>query len=294
MTSETTVAPAYTPGFKKLAKECILGFFSLTALFFLFQIPGAKLAPSEKFCTEESNSYPPPCTRPSLFAFEGVCGIVFVLMTILSVKSWHIDNHPQKALPQTAVGRVYGYSPISEKIAALSFVFQVWSCVFTPFIPEFYSPVMMAHHIMAATVSYIAVQNQYYHYYVIFFLSLTEVSSVPLVIMSLAKYYPQVFGAFVPAARPLFAISFVYYRVYMWGKIGYCLWSDGFAILKKDKSSDSGKSIAEYYRPGKTYALYIILIANLLLGFLQLFWFSKIVVEVLKMIGIDLYDVSHN
>ena len=208
----TTVAPTYIPGFTHLFKECMFGFFALTALFFLVQIPGSKISPSDKFCTEESGTYPPPCTRPSLLAFESVCATVFVLMTILSVKSWHIDKHPQKDLPQTPEGRFYGYSSTSEKIAALSFVFQGWSCLATPFIPEFYSGIMMSHHIMATTVSFIALQNQYYHYYVVFFLALTEVSSVPLVTMSLAKYYPQLFSSFVPAAQPMFVVLFTYYR----------------------------------------------------------------------------------
>ncbi len=284
----TTVAPAYIPGFTHLYRECIIGFFALTALFFLLQIPGSKISPAEKFCTEESKTYPPPCTRPSLLAFEGVCGTVFVIMAILSVKAWHIDRHPQKDLAQTPVGRVYGYSPLSEKIAALSFVFQGWSCIATPFIPEFYSGIMMAHHIMATTVSYLALQNQYYHYYVIFFLALTEVSSVPLVIISLSKYYPQIFSSYVPAAQPMFAVLFPYYRVYMWFRVGAELWSDAFAVLKKDKGLGNGKSIAEQYRPGKNYAIYVILTIHILLAFLQLFWFAKIVDAILKMFGIDL------
>lgn len=74
----------------------------------------------------------------------------------------------------------------------------------------------------------------------------------------------------------------------MWAKIGHGLWSDAFVVLKKDKGSESGRSIAEQYRPGKTYAIYIILAVSFLLGLLQLFWFSQILTEVLKFVGIDL------
>ena len=289
--NSTTIAPEYVSGFIHLFKECVLGFAALTALFLLLSIPGRQIIPAEVYCTIESNTYPPPCTRPYLFAFEGVCATVFVIMTYVSIKSWHVDKHPQKTLPQTAVGRVYGYSSQSEKMAALSFVFQFWSIVATPFIPEFYSNIMMGHHIMAATVSFLALHYQYYHYYVVFFLALTEVSSVPLVIMSLGKYFPHTFfGSLVPIAQPLFALSFSYYRVYLWNKVSYGLWSDAITVLKRNNSKGGSTCIAEDYRPGKTYCLYLILLIDVILGLLQLFWFAKIIIEILKLFDIEFID----
>jgi hypothetical protein len=285
-TSETSISPIYTSGAKTLSKECVLGFLGLSILYFLLQIPGQSITPDDKYCASVDRS--PPCTRPDLFAFEGVCATVFFLMTYMSVKLWYIDQHPQTCLPQTPAGRVYGYSPQCEKIAALSFIFQFWSCFSTPFIPEFYSPIMMFHHIMAATVSYLCLHYQYYHYYAVFFLALTEVSSVPLVIMSLGKFYPDsVFGQMIPFVQPLFVLSFSFYRVYLWNKIGYGLWSDSFVVMKKP--SNGKFSLAENFRPGKTFVIYIMLGINFALGLLQMFWFSKIIVEITKVLGIDVF-----
>lgn len=295
--NKTTIAPDYIPGFTNLFKECILGFIGLSTLFFLLQIPGQNMIPADEHCTIASNTYPPPCTRPSLFAFEGVCATVFILMTIISIKSWHIDQYPHKTLPQTPVGRVYGYSPQSQKIAALSFVFQLWSCFFTPHIPEFYSTIMMCHHIFAALVSFLALEYQVYHHYVVFFLALSEVSSVPLVFMSLGKYFPSVFGGILSVAQPLFALSFTFYRVYLWNKVSYNLWSDAWIVLEKKQGkngSNIGTSIAEKYRPGKSFAIYVILTINVLLGLLQLFWFTKILVEIAKLLGIRVFDYNNN
>jgi hypothetical protein len=289
-TPNTVVAPDYIPGLTHLRKECLLGFATLTILFFLFRIPGSYMAPAEQYCTAETKTYPSPCIRPSLFAFESICALTFVVMATVSVKSWHIHQVPQTTIPQTPIGRVYGYSSESEKLAALSFVFQAWSVVFTPFIPEFYSNIMMAHHIMAALASYMALQYQYYHYYAVFFLALTEVSSVPLVIISLGKYYPTYFGTFVPIAQPLFAITFSYYRVYLWQKVSVGLWSDAIAVLKKKDKNNV--SIAEQFRPGKTLCLYVYLFIDVLLGFLQLFWFTTILFEVMKVMGIDVGSIN--
>ena len=299
-TSNTTISPEYIPGFTHLMKECIIGFIALSALFTILHIPGNTIVPAAEYCNEESNTYPPSCKRPDIFAFEGVCGTIFIIMTYLSIKSWHIDQHPQSSIPQTPIGRVYGYSSQCEKVAAISFIFQLWSCFVTPFIPEFYSTIMMTHHIMATLVSYLALQYQYYHYYTIFFLALSEVSSVPLVFMSLGKYFPtSIFNVVVPVAQPLFALTFTFYRVYMWNKISINLWSDAMIVLKKKKKRETGGKessccIAEEYRPGMTFCLYIFLSINVLLGLLQLFWFTKILKELLKVLGIDWFnDVEH-
>lgn len=208
--------------------------------------------------------------------------------TIVSVRSWHIRKTPMKKFPDNPIGRVFGYSEESEIIATVSLAFQFWDLVATPFIPEFSSPIMLGHHISAALVSYFALQYQYYHYYVVFFLALTEVSSIPLVIMSLCKYYPPAPGSMQETiqgvAGPLFAVTFGYYRVFLWIKITRQLWSDGIHVLSK--------GIAEQYRPGKSFALYIILLISALLTVLQLFWFSLIITEALKQAGFEVPDIN--
>ena len=118
---------------------------------------------------------------------------------------------------------------------------------------------------------------------IVFFLALTEVSSIPLVFISLSKYYPSEPGSIlaicVDVSGPLFAVSFFYYRVFLWWKVSYGLWSDAFHVLSN--------GIAEKYRPGKVHALYLILVINALLGILQLYWFSLILKEVAKIAGGD-------
>ncbi len=183
---------------------------------------------------------------------------------------------------------MYGYSEESELIAAVSLTFQFWDLVATPFIPEFSSPIMLGHHVCAALVSYVALQYQCYHYYAMFFFALSEVSSIPLVIMSLFKYFPTEAGtpqATIEAiSGPLFAIFFSYYRVYMWIKVTRQLWSDGINVLSSGASNK--------YRPGKNFALYLILGISALLTMLQLFWFSLIAAEMLRMAGIEVPDFN--
>eukprot|EP00551_Chaetoceros_affinis_P000843 CAMPEP_0203637272 /NCGR_PEP_ID=MMETSP0088-20131115/3632_1 /ASSEMBLY_ACC=CAM_ASM_001087 /TAXON_ID=426623 /ORGANISM="Chaetoceros affinis, Strain CCMP159" /LENGTH=273 /DNA_ID=CAMNT_0050491653 /DNA_START=202 /DNA_END=1023 /DNA_ORIENTATION=- len=269
----------------------------MMALYFLLLIPGSYLTPAEQFCPEDKGPYTKeqPCRRPTLFAFEGVCSSIFFLLSTLSIQSWYVHKEPSTKLPPNPIGRVYGYLPRSEQIAAISFTFQLWSVVTTPFIPEFYSSIMMGHHILATITSYLALQYQTYHYYIMVFLALSEVSSLPLVIMGMAKYYPSHFGFMKAVAEPLFVVLFVYYRVIVWNRVSWLLWKDSLAVLKvKDGKSNDGKkvNIASEYRPGKAFVLYVILTIDVILGLLQLFWFTKIMVELLMVLGIDVIDFN--
>ena len=57
------------------------------------------------------------------------------------------------------------------------------------------------------------------------------------------------------------------------------MWCDGLLVLSN--------GAANKYRPGKSFALYLILGISAFLTLLQLFWFGLILVEVLKLVGID-------
>lgn len=131
--------------------------------------------------------------------------------------------------------------------------------------------------------SYIFLANQYFHYYGIFYLGCSEISTIPLVFIDLAGFFPPQAGtpydAFVGGlCGPLFAVTFTIYRVVLWWKVGYQMFSDIFAVLKN--------GMAEKERPGRNHVLYVMMVLNLLLGLLQLFWFRIILVEAGKVLGI--------
>lgn len=280
MCDSTVISPDYLRGFDRKKGLIANAFVLMTVAYYLALIPGSYLKPAAEFCVEREID----CKRPELFAFEFVCASCFLWLAFISIRSWHIRKTHTKVFPDNAFGRVFGYSKESENIAAVSLTFQFWDLVATPFIPEFSSAIMLGHHICAALVSYVALQNQYYHYYVTFFFALSEVSSVPLVIMSLCKYFPPEPGSMQATmeqiATPIFAITFGYYRVYLWIQVTYQMWCDGLLVLSN--------GAANKYRPGKSFSLYLILGISAFLTLLQLFWFSLILAEVLKQIGIDI------
>lgn len=165
MSNLKVVSPEYRRGFDRKKGLAVKVFIFMTAAYFLALIPGKNLRPAAAFCPDDQ----PDCKRPELFAFEFVCGGVFLWQSIVSIRSWHIRKSPMKKFPSNPIGRVFGYSEESEIIATVSLAFQFWDLVATPFIPEFSSPIMLGHHLLAALVSYISLQYQYYHYYAVFF-----------------------------------------------------------------------------------------------------------------------------
>jgi TLC domain. len=194
------------------------------------------------------------------------------------------SSHSLKLL----LAEFFGFSEESEIIACVSMTSQLWGLVMTPLIPEFTSAIMLCHHFLAALVSFVALQYQYYLYYSVFYLALSEVSSLPLLVMSISKYFPPTSGSFHEIlndlAGPAFAVTFTYYRVYLWIKMTSQLWSDGVYVLSK--------KLSDQYRPGKNACLYLILLVCTLLSCLQLFWFTLIIREVLKLVGFDIPDVN--
>jgi hypothetical protein len=108
---------------------------------------------------------PDDAIRSDLFAFQVVAGVVFVVIANLSVYVWYISRRVHTALPQTPEGRLFGYLPECEVLAAINFAYQLWDFVISFFIPEFKTAIFLGHHFVAGTVGWFTLNYQYLHYY---------------------------------------------------------------------------------------------------------------------------------
>lgn len=99
-------------------------------------------------------------------------------------------------------------------------------------------------------------------------------------VIDLAKYFPPetdtLFDTALAASGPLFAVTFAIYRVVLWWQVSYLLFTDCYHVV--------ATGISNQLRPGKNYVLYVFLVLNVPLGFLQLYWFSLILKEVGKVL----------
>ena len=105
-----------------------------------------------------------------------------------------------------------------------------------------------------------------------------------MVAVDLAKFFPPLpdtpnYDFIVNGiCGPIFAITFTYYRVVLWWSVGYQMFGDIFHVMRN--------GTANKLRPGRNHVLYVMMALNVLLGLLQLYWFSIILGEAAKVIGI--------
>lgn len=233
--------------------------------------------PAEVYCPEDQ----PSCYRPDLFAFQIACASALFFCGITGFNTWYITRRVHTMISRTPEGRVFGYLPESERLVAVNFTFQTWNLVSSLFIEEHCTLILLVHHSIAAFVCYSSLESQYLHYYAIFFVGLSEVSSMFLVFVDIAKFFPPIpgspFDAWVGLCGPCFVVTFFIYRVLLWWKFLYQLWSDVSYVLKR--------GLAEKLRPGKAYVLYLFVAVGIPMGLLQLYWFQIIVNEVIKVLS---------
>ena len=236
-------------------------------------------SPADEYCVDVSSSS--TCSRSDLFAFQITSGFPFLFCGVTGFYTWYISGRSHSTIPLTPQGRLFGYIPEAELIAAIFFSYQFFDFIVSISIPEHCTTIMMTHHAMAATVGWCSVRYQYLQHYGVYYLGLSEVSSIFLVIVDLSKYFPPIPGSlydqFVGICGPAFVLSFTIYRVIMWWPISLQLFRDVYEVLKSGQASK--------LRPGKEWVLFVFLGLNLPLGVLQLYWFGIIVEEVQKVLS---------
>ena len=276
-----SLAKADVSGVQRMLPFIITGFCILTTVYLvlLYHFPMDLLPPPAlEFCTIGK-----VCVRSDLFAFQISSGIAIVTCALVGFRAWHLDGRAHTAVPQTASGRLFGYLPEAEFLAAMNFTFQFWDFWISLSIPEHRTALMLAHHLAASAVSWCSFRYRVLNYYGIFFLGISEVSSVFLVFVDLSRYFPPIPGTLYDqfvglVAGPGFVICFIVYRFLYWWPVSWKLFQDVHAVTIKS-------NMAEQLRPGNSWVLYIYLALNLPLGLLQVYWLTVILQEVKKVLA---------
>uniref|UniRef100_A0A7S2MPD5 TLC domain-containing protein n=1 Tax=Helicotheca tamesis TaxID=374047 RepID=A0A7S2MPD5_9STRA len=270
----TIVSPAAVSGFQK-RRGSIIGAFSLQTVTFAVayyaQNSGIlNLQPADEYCQNQNNES--SCTRADLFAFETACGVMLFYSAYIGMTSWHITKTAHKSIPSTREGRLFGHIKDGEQLMAVVFSLQSWDLIVSMIIPELNSFLFLAHHFMASLIAYFSLEYEYVHHYALFAGGVSEISTIFLVFINIAKFFPPQddtpSASFIFICQVCFAIAFLVYRIILWFKVTIRLWSDGLSALKD--------GTAEKYRPGKSYVLVTFLLVNALLGALQVLWFTEI------------------
>jgi hypothetical protein len=223
--------------------------------------------------TNGANNPNEKCGRPDLFAFQIVSGIVFLIVSLLGLHAWyhHTTTTATIAVTKkrysltTPASRLYGYQYESQMILVVNLSYQIWDFIISiGVIPEYCTTIMLLHHFVAALVAYYGLYNYMFSYYSIFFLGLSEVSSIFLVSLDLHKYFipptssilsssSSYTSPLIPSnlffvysqhvAGPLFVVTFLYYRIILWYYVSRRLWDDVHSVTTTTTMTANALSI---------------------------------------------------
>jgi hypothetical protein len=162
--SSNEIPPHISSGFTKLG-GAIVGYMSCltavyAAIYFGFLNSDTVFGfpkPSQEYCTDVSTPF---CSRSDLFAFQVSSGLAISACGVMGFYTWHVSRRVHTALPCTPEGRLYGYLPESEQLAAVHFAFQFWDFFISLLIPEHRTAMMLLHHLAATSVCYMSLQYQ--------------------------------------------------------------------------------------------------------------------------------------
>lgn len=284
---EKIIRPDVSAGLERMSPTIIKGWVLLSIVYLVLKRWARPIASwihlpstSPDFCSIVDSSDSTTCFRGDLFAFQVASGLALTICAIVGFRCWHVSRRVHTLLPPTPQGRLFGYLPEAELLATINFCFQSWDFVVSSTIPEHATPIFLGHHIMASIVSFCSIRYQILHYYGVFFLGLSEVSSFFLVFLDLSKFNPPRESSWYErwvllVCGPMFVICFLYYRVLLWWPVSYQLWCDVRSVIANGQ--------AEKIRGrGANWVLFVFLALNLPLGVLQLYWVTIIAEEVVK------------
>jgi hypothetical protein len=278
------ILPSLPYEFVDLIPFIIVGFFAMNGLFTLLvaaieqkgflreYLPTV----AAEYCSSENNATT-TCERPDLIAFQIISGTTFFICGVTAVWSWHVTGRAcqRNASPES---RLYTVLTEAKWITTLNLTYQIWDFYISYVrIAEFNTPIMMTHHVVAAIVAFSALNTHLMGYHAIFFMGLTEVSSIFLVVVDLGRYFPPIPGTTYDMivnsiCAPAFVVTFFYYRVYLWWRpVSIRLFQDVYTVLTNGR--------AEKLRPGRAWVLYELCLLNVPMGLLQLYWMGIILTK---------------
>lgn len=151
-------------------------------------------------------------------------------------------------------------------------VYQIWNLTVTIILSDLRTPDAIGHHIVTGLLAYFGLWP-YGQYYALFYFGVAELTSIPLNLVDIFKYLPQLAETYPTVnsfAKGSFIIGFFVIRIIIWPVVSYELFF-GCLDLIMNKTAHSN------------FVVGFFLFANTFLTFLQFYWGFLIAKKLLKM-----------
>jgi len=186
---------------------------------------------------------------------------------------WFFTTGPRLAVSHET--RAYGYAGDFWQTCLWAMIgYQLWDLAVCLAVPSLRSPASLGHHSLTALLTYLCTYP-YIHYYSLFFVGVSEVSTIALAVMDIFKVLPHLAERYPVAngnARIAFAVLFLLIRVLYWPTVCYSFWMDSLVLLNSSA-------------PHSTASVMTFLLANTLLTLLQFYWGYLVILGIMKKFG---------
>ncbi|CAM9673426.1 unnamed protein product [Chrysoparadoxa australica] len=202
---------------------------------------------------------------PAIMAHQIISVMIMTRSGLLGLRYWPSIRGTED--------RLYGVLEEAEIVGIPNLAYQVYDLAATIAIAKLCKMEMVAHHIIAVGLAYQLLRDEYCHYYAVFFLGLTELSSVPLSVVDIFKHFRELgdkYAGLNTALRLAFAVLFLLVRCIWWPLVSVQFYQDTFESFSKGTVHDTG-------------VVLFFLVSNILLTLLQWYWGFLIVRAALKM-----------
>lgn len=199
-----------------------------------------------------------------VMSFELVAAVSLVHLAYHGVGIWFQFFGDLQAVVD---GGVYTESTvIRDSILIPMLAYQSWNLAAGLYLKEFGDFPSLAHHAVTIGISYFTITGPVFHYYAVYFLGVSEVSTIPLTfpVDIFAKFprYQEQFPMLNTVGRLLFATLFMITRVIYFPILDYFFWTECYQLYMS-------AGIREYF------PVVFFLVANIFMTGLQFFWGAK-------------------
>lgn len=200
-----------------------------------------------------------------IMAFEIVAGICVTYLGIVGTLAT-FNLYPEFNTKDIDNDKFYGRAQFVEDHLIMPMLsYQGWNVLLCLFNADLRDPAMIGHHIATFSLAYFGL-NPYVHYYALFFFGFAEMTNIPLTLVDIFKYFPDLkekYPTLNEICRISFAVSFIIIRLIIWPYISYGFWVGSIDLLQSGKAHSP-------------FVVFVFLGANIFLTGLQFLWGSKI------------------
>ena len=199
--------------------------------------------------------------------------MLFTITSVIGVQHWFRGGIYADL---TSAPGVHDFYAGGNQAATVQVVFQIYEIACALAVPRLRGKFgeMYVHHFTTLLLAYLAIHYDAFLYYGVFFLGVTEVSSIPLALVDLFKQFKPLAARYKTTnarAREVFAAFFIVFRTFYWPVVSFYFWRASLKALQE------GTAKADW-------VVYTFLTVNVLLTSLQFFW-SKLIFESLLKIA---------